>query len=55
MFIGDVVNKKTGGCLMTVDAINHGRVTCVWFDDKGKLRHGEFAAGELNLWKAVDL
>lgn len=42
LFEGDTVRLAFGGPLMTVLAVTAGRCCCFWFDDEGRLAHGEF-------------
>lgn len=43
--LGDVVQLKSGGCQMTVSAIDDGHVECVWFDgDEGSVWRGPKSA-----------
>lgn len=35
--VGDAVQLKAGGCLMTVDAVDGEAVRCVWFNDSQEL------------------
>ena len=44
--VGDVVQLKSGGTRMTVEAINGDDVTCVWFEGK-KAQRNIFAVGVL--------
>lgn len=42
LFEGDTVRLAFGGPLMTVLALRADRCCCFWFDDEGRLAHGEF-------------
>ena len=42
LFEGDTVRLVFGGPLMTVLAVTADRCCCFWFDDQGRLAHGEF-------------
>jgi len=45
---GDVVQMKSGGPTMTINAINNDRsVFCQWFDKDGALKTGSFQAAQL--------
>jgi uncharacterized protein YodC (DUF2158 family) len=52
--VGDCVQLKTGGCLMTVgriiDSATAKDVDCVWFNDTGELKTGRFAREVLRRW-----
>jgi uncharacterized protein YodC (DUF2158 family) len=51
--VGDAVNLKCGGALMTVSKVGVGglsdKVRCQWFLD-GVLRDGDFDPASLQLW-----
>ena len=42
LFEGDTVRLAFGGPLMTVLSVKDDRCCCFWFDDRGRLAHGEF-------------
>ena len=48
---GDVVQLRSGGCLMTVcrvgQTIETRPIDCVWFDDSGKYCSGDFVVATL--------
>ena len=46
--VGDVVQLKSGGPLMTVRAIEENSVFCVWFDGKDT-KSGRFPGATLTL------
>ena len=49
--VGDIVQLKSGGPMMTVSAVSPFNgvmsATCIWFDDKKEV-HGVFALATLN-------
>ena len=52
---GDVVSKKTGGPLMTVEgARTDGFVSAQWFDADGHIQRDAFAPSVLLKWKLVE-
>lgn len=53
---GDVVTRKTGGPLMTVEEIhpNDSFVRVVWFDLEQHVHRDAFAGVTLQKWQAVD-
>lgn len=53
MQVGDCVNRKAGGCLMTVGVVTDNSVVCDWFNDEGQLCQAEFRRDELRVWSAV--
>lgn len=42
LFEGDTVRMIVGGPLMTVLAVDAEHCCCFWFDDQGRLAHGDF-------------
>lgn len=51
---GDIVSRKVGGPLMTVEASRTDKfIQCVWFDG-AHVRRDAFAPHTLNKWKLVD-
>ena len=42
LYEGDTVRLAFGGPLMTVLAVTPQRCCCFWFDEHGRLAHGEF-------------
>lgn len=51
--IGDTVQLKSGGPIMTVEGENHeGGIVCQWFDNNGELRAGGFPEQSLNIYTA---
>jgi len=46
--VGDVVQLKSGGPLMTVRSVDENSVLCVWFDGKDS-KSGRFPGATLNL------
>ena len=42
LYEGDTVRLAFGGPLMTVLALTPERCCCFWFDEHGRLAHGEF-------------
>lgn len=52
---GDVVSRRTGGPLMTVEDIRIDRLVCVvWFDAQGHVGREAFAPETLTKWKEVE-
>lgn len=52
---GDVVSRKTGGPLMTVEDLRSDElVAVVWFDAHGHVHRDCFAANTLLKWKQVE-
>jgi uncharacterized protein YodC (DUF2158 family) len=52
--VGDIVSRKVGGPLMTVEASRTDKfIQCVWFDG-AHVRRDAFAPHTLNKWKLVD-
>lgn len=55
---GDLVQLKTGGCLMTVERTDDGAtynyVYCIWFDDVGELRKNTFHKNSLRKLEVVE-
>jgi uncharacterized protein YodC (DUF2158 family) len=47
--VGDVVGLKSGGPILTVNAVEDGQYACVWFDDEVKLNSGWFNEATLDL------
>lgn len=45
--VGDTVQLKSGGPVMTVQKVINGRIHCSWFDGKNVLNHGVFQAEAL--------
>jgi len=37
--IGDTVQLKSGGSIMTIEEIDDDLATCIWFDNKKVERH----------------
>ncbi len=51
---GDVVTRKTGGPMMTVEDIrNDELVACIWFDGNHQVQRDCFAASTLLKWQVV--
>jgi uncharacterized protein YodC (DUF2158 family) len=52
---GDVVNRKIGGPLMTVEYLTEGGyVSVVWFDVSGHVQRDAFVPATLQKWKLAD-
>jgi uncharacterized protein YodC (DUF2158 family) len=54
--VGDVVQLKSGGPLMTVTGFGAGgdgkeRVNCTWFDEKQNEKNGAYPAETLEIYK----
>jgi len=49
---GDVVSRKTGGPLMTVESLKRvdGLICTIWFDTSGRVQRDAFAARTLQKW-----
>jgi uncharacterized protein YodC (DUF2158 family) len=47
--VGDVVQLKSGGPLMTVGEVEGEQVTCEWFADKSEARVNVFTAAMLKV------
>jgi len=47
---GDVVVLKSGGPLMTVEAVRVDGVLCVWFDEKNNHKQATFPEAMLSLY-----
>ncbi|WP_316827430.1 DUF2158 domain-containing protein [Pedobacter miscanthi] len=50
---GDVVTLKSGGAAMTVNAINNGKLSCVWTLDDGKLETATLSVEAVKLKPAT--
>ena len=49
--VGDVVQLKSGGPLMTVNKVGSGEIGCQWFDKAGDdVKTRFFAPETLELW-----
>lgn len=44
---GDLVQLKSGGPAMSVQAVEGTRITCMWFDREGILQERSFPLGTL--------
>lgn len=51
MQVGDCVNLRTGGCLMTVILVCGEAIGCMWFDDSAQLHKEAFWQDELQNWR----
>lgn len=47
---GDVVAKKSGGYLMTIESINDNKANCIFFDDSGNLNKNQIEIDLLQKW-----
>jgi uncharacterized protein YodC (DUF2158 family) len=47
MKIGDCVQLKTGGCVMTINWVGVATIGCVWFDESQILHRGVFGTEAL--------
>jgi uncharacterized protein YodC (DUF2158 family) len=53
--VGDVVQMKSGGPTMTINAVNNnGELFCQWFDKDGALKTGHFQAAQLKKAESDD-
>jgi uncharacterized protein YodC (DUF2158 family) len=52
---GDVVTKKTGGPMMTVEEIRTDHfVSAQWFDHEGHIQRDAFVSSTLLKWKLAE-
>ena len=45
---GDLVQLKSGGPIMSVQALGRDRVDCMWFDSQGRLHEKSFGVNSLH-------
>ncbi|EME9804124.1 DUF2158 domain-containing protein [Vibrio alginolyticus] len=50
--IGDCVQLKSGGPVMTISDIDGTTVRCQWFDDKQEVKTRDFRAETLEIYEA---
>lgn len=50
---GDVVAKKSGGYLMTIESLNKNKAICVWFNENQILNRDTIEINLLQKWSKI--